>query len=668
MRSSMWWTVLLAALFVFGLAACDDSGNNDADGDQLADGDSLPDGDAESTDGDGENACTLPPLPEETLDTTRRKFALSMFHFNVQYVPGGLEVTENGTTTGMCGKSCLGWTDEKVQDWIITETFEPALDIYLRHPTWQVSFEMQALMIEAMAARHPEVLEKLKEGTHSGQIELVSFHYSDQFFLAFPERDLIVSQTMTKQIVDKSCLRLSGVVFNQEGQAGPGKHAFMKAAAAKGLPDYTISVFPKNLYDYVRYNETRWPLYNDQGVDVVIGPTEVDFQSGITVDWTFFDDGELLAVPADPYFAFTAKKSEKKLKEYEDKLTALEADGYKISSITSYVKHLRAIGIESKPLPAVIDGTWQPTSTDSVLRWMGGRSLAPYNTQERDNYIRTLNYTTELNLAAAEVLRDTAQASGKTLDNASARFDEAWRHLLLAEVSDATGITPWRGEFVYGRDNTLATQEGVESLIADYLSLLSWPHVEINLAERTATKLDVLPQAEAPVETTAPFEVTVSAPTRQTTLTWYEGPSGSKELAFTYNARAVEENGDPENTRVSLAFPRYEDKLIYSPALTEREVVSHDFSQFSFKRPEIYLTLSNGLIGLGNNWWLIKKVRHVHLAAKVGVTQENRTIEFIDETADPTEPQTWRFLVFQGSQDDALRLALDTNIEPVQRY
>ncbi|MCK7482831.1 MAG: hypothetical protein M0C28_41205 [Candidatus Moduliflexus flocculans] len=72
-----------------------------------------------------------------------QRFSLSMFHFNVQYVPGG--------TTGFLGDDpnpAFALDDEQVQD-IITESFEPVLDLFLAHPDWKVTLEMQGLMVEA---------------------------------------------------------------------------------------------------------------------------------------------------------------------------------------------------------------------------------------------------------------------------------------------------------------------------------------------------------------------------------------------------------------------------------------------------------------------------------------------------------------------------------------
>lgn len=611
-------------------------------------------------------ACTVQEIPVDEPDLEQKKFALSMFHFNVQYVAGGLEAEVDGEMQGLCDSSCLGWTDERLIDWIITDTFEPVLDFYLAHPNWRATFEMQAMMMEAIGERHPTILKKLQESTKTGQIEIVSFHYSAQLFLAFPRRDLERSVDMTRAIFEKYDVLLSPVVFNQEGQAGEGKHSFMADNC------YTKSVYPKNLYKYVRNGETRWPWYSDHGVDVVVGPggSEIDPESGIEVAWTFFDDGELLAFPLDPYFAPFAKEETtiEELAKYEEELSALEEQGYKITSISDYMSQLEAQQIEKKELPPVVDGTWQPTSTSSILRWMGGRSAAPYNNQERDNYIRTTNYQIAIDLAVAEELVKTANLKGLDTGDSVNQVMEGWRQLLLAEVTDATGITPWIGEFMYAENYNAGAKEITDSVTDNMLTLLGWQHAMVDLETYTTEEIDDIPVAEAPTEVDAPFDLTIYAPTRTTEIKWYRyGDDNTYNVKVSIGSAADETGKDQDNCIVTLDFPRYEDKITYSPGLIDDTVVSYDFDDFSFQKEEIYLPLPNGLIGLGNDWWVIKQCRSVHLAARVPSSlSDEKTVQFIDETADPLGNVEWNFIVFTGSQEDALKLARRINTNPLE--
>ncbi len=653
-----------------GLIACDDSSSDDDDDTTETDGDASTDDDddgnedGDTTDDDDDGpGCTMVEPPVDDVDMAQKKFALSMFHFNVQYVAGGLEYIEREDLEPFCGDLCEGLDDIAVQDWIIRESFEPVLDLYLAHPTWRGTFEMQAMMVEAIAERFPEVLVKLRQASQSGQVELVSFHYSAQLFMAFPEYDQAHSVERTREIFADHCLPLSGVVFNQEGQAGEGKHDFM---ARHG---YTISVFPKNLFRYVQYEVPWWPLYSDHGVDVIIGPGEVDPESGIEVQWTFFDDGELLSTPLDPYFAFTSVADMEKVAEYEEKLIELENQGVKITSITDYVRQLKGQSVEQKAFPSVVDGTWQPTSTDSILRWMGGRSLAPYNTHERDPWLRAQNYLGRTALEAADILVATAKENGQDTTAWEARLKDAWDWMLMGQVTDASGITPWLGEFYYGLDNSEAGRLEAEAVIGEVKSALGWPYAQINLGNDSAERLEDQILPEAPDETDAPLEgVVVNAPTRTPDVRWYTHDNTHYELHVTFGANGDPTGEDVEQTKVNVTFPRFEDKLIYTPGLMDTQVVSHDFSEYTFQRDEVYLPLANGLIGLGNSWWVVKDCRAAHMAARVPNTEEEKVVQFMDDTADPENPPTWIFHVFQGTEEEALTYATQKNIAPVVYY
>ena len=257
---------------------------------------------------------TTPP------DVSRKKFALSLFHFNIEYVIGGLEyIDAKGISHVFTGNpDNVGWTNDKVEDFIVQESFLPMLQMYDKHPGWGADFEMQAYMVQVIGERHPQVMDLMRKLAQRGQIELISFHYAAQFFLAFPKEDLHRSLVRTKEVFAKYCLPLSGVVFNQEGQAGEGRQ---KMLLEEG---YSVGVFPKNLFKYQHPEPTAgyWPLYSSEGGDLIIGGAGVDGASGVSLAWNYMDDGELRAVgttsagPLNPYFAPDAPTDPKRVAEF----------------------------------------------------------------------------------------------------------------------------------------------------------------------------------------------------------------------------------------------------------------------------------------------------------------------------------------------------------------
>ena len=76
----------------------------------------------------------------------------------------------------------------------------------------------------------------------------------------------------------------------------------------------------------------------------------------------------------------------------------------------------------------------------------------------------------------------------------------------------------------------------------------------------------------------------------------------------------------------------------------------------------MWLPVPNGLIGLGNDWYVIKHARLENLAARVNVTTP--TIGFWDETVRLDLAPTWQFDVLQGTAADALAVANALNIAP----
>ncbi|HDH96569.1 MAG TPA: hypothetical protein ENF73_02430, partial [Proteobacteria bacterium] len=252
------------------------------------------------------------------------RYALQLYHFNIQYVAGGLRGLSEEP-----GDLDAWWNDD-VEDIIITESFEPLLDLFLAHPNWGADFEMQGYFLEVLNERHPDVLEKLRTLVSRGQIEIVSFHYSDQLYLAYSKEDMEASIALTDEVASSLNIEISPVVFCQEGQAGWGAIGF---AADHGR---NIFVYPKNLY---RYQYGEWdnaPFYErGDGTYVIFGPKGADWESPqIEVSWTYLDDGELLATGGlDPYFAPIFKYDPQALAEYEARLEDLEEQGYEIATI-----------------------------------------------------------------------------------------------------------------------------------------------------------------------------------------------------------------------------------------------------------------------------------------------------------------------------------------------
>lgn len=671
LRTSPSLRALLGLVFLLGAACEKDSVATDAS----ADADTRADGGTDADAGPGADADVAAPSCERTLpapdatDPNQRKFALSLYHFNIEYVIGGLEAVEDdGKTLHFASlPSSEGWDNERVEDWIITETFAPILGVYQRHPSWKVDIELQAYMIEVMAARHPAVLDLLRELAWGGQVELISFHYAAQLFLAFPRRDQERSLARVREVFADHCLPLSGVVFNQEGQAGEGRQRMLVDEG------YEVGVFPKNLFRYQYGEGQRWPWYASEGGTLVVGPGGVDPASGIELAWDFFDDGELRAVPeaVNPYFAALSEMDPERIAGLEAQLTAREADGYLLTSISDYVRHLDLLGIEKKPAPPLLDGTWQPTSTTtSIHRWLGGASVI-WHADEEDIRVRSGNAEARMHVATTEALLEAARLAGADVTAMAGRLAAAWDMLFHAEVSDATGVNPWRGEVLWCRRLNEKLLVETAAMRAELLAALGTPHASVDLRTGTVTKLDDIPMPEPPIVTTAPLEVTVRADARQTSVVWTEISPTIKRMELTISAAEPPDKEDPpceecDNRTVRVEFPTIDAVLRYSPGLMEDQVREYPLADFAFEVGEVWLPLANGLIGLGGDRWVVKHTRAAHMGVRVSATDPH--VDFVDQTLPEGATARWVFDVVEGDAAAALNYANRINIDPIVYY
>lgn len=577
-----------------------------------------------------------------------RKFALGVFHFNIQYVVGGL--------LGFLptAEPLAAWEldEAAVEDQIVRASFEPILDLFLAHPTWGTDIELQGLFLEVLEARHPDVLEKLRRLAVSGRIEVLSFHYSDQLFLAFPSEEWRRSQAATRAIFDRLGIPLGTSVFCQEGQAGLGMARVM---AERG---YRTMVWPTNLWKYQHGDGAVAPRYRFGGrddVELVVGGRDVHYTGdGGPIDavWTFLDDGELLATAdIDPYFPPIFRYQPEAVAEYERELASLEEQGYAVTTTAKYVAALAELGVPTTEPPPLLDGTWQPQSTDGIKRWLGGVGL--WADAERDNEVRTLQAMAHRELMAAET---AGAAAGTTGDGSAARaaLDGAWRLLSLAEVSDSSGINPYRGEIQFGIAHATEALRVARAEVRAALAALGRRSATIDTAAGVVEAR--VTRADAPAAA-ALLVAKIDAPGREVGETWTRDESGASRVSFDFGPVT---SGSDRSIRVR--FPGEPGDLVHSRGLAEDVVVSERRADFAFDH--FQLALANGLIGLGPSRFLVKDQARIHVAATV--RRDSPDVVFGDDTAPADQAVTWSFVIADGvSAEAALAVADRLNVHPV---
>lgn len=561
------------------------------------------------------------------------RFAMTVYHFNIQYVAGGVQGWPDGTNTD----PTFAMDEAATEDAIIVESFEPLLDIYLRHPTWGGDFELQGMMLDVLRARHPAVLAKLKTLTDRQQISVDSFHWSDQLWVAYPRRDQEKSFELVQRSFQAAGIPLGSSVWTQEGQFGPGLARFMKERGLK------TAVLPRNLFKWLHPGVAIAPLYRFGDVHCVV--TDGANDGTVQTTWAFVDDGEL-AVTGDknPYFGTAFKRDPVKEAEFEQRLVDMERDGWKHSTVEAYAARAKELAIETPELPRTVDGTWQPKNTANVGLWMGIAGLLNGIGAEADNEVLRTNAIAGREVRSAEALLDaldTRPGDTSDADRAALRatLDEAWRHLLLGQVSDSTGWNPFVGERNYAITHAVAARSAVQAILA-HPTLVSRI---VYVGATTQTRDD-------------PPPVQPTVKNRGAELGWKKRVADGPEV-WELSLRIAEAG---ETRDVEVNFPRSHDRVVTTMALEDDTVV--DFPLSEVGSDPLVLPAAMGLVGLADDLFLVKRLASMHLA--VHLPQGERVVRFFDATG-PSEPFTWDLLLVRGTAAQALAVAHAENLAPL---
>jgi hypothetical protein len=526
---------------------------------------------------------------------------------------------------------------EGVEDRIITESFVPILELYAAHPSWGVDIELQGYFLDVLAARHPDVLDLLRKLAKRGQIDVVSFHYSDQLFIAYPAEDWRRSHALTRATFEKHDIPLSRTVFCQEGQSGEGLAARMAELGYRNM------VWPKNLWSYQHGDFTAAPLYQFGDVRLVVGGKPASYVEGsvdVGVTWTYMDDGELLATgDANPYLLDVFQHEPDKVAEYEAKLQSLEDQGYALVTVDEYVDAVQN-RVPLSPMPPLMDGTWQPDSTTAVFKWMGGKSLWP---GEHDNEVRTLGAIAHRELVAAETAAQVASLDARE------QLDGAWRLLALGQVTDSSGINPFRGEVEYGIAHLTEALRVARQVIRDAKAGAGGGPFVIDPAAGTFSPGDADELRGA--RSNAPLALTIVAGDREVEERWEQVSPGLHRVELVIRPG--------EATSAGVTFPgELTDEWLTTRALDDANLVAYKRTDFAFEA--FHLALPTGLVSLGPSRFLLKDTARVHLAARIA--RDDGDISFQDDTLVAGEGASWVFYVYDGDAPSALALAQRMNV------
>ena len=542
------------------------------------------------------------------------KYAIGLFHFNLQYVAG----------------------DYRIESRIIRESLYPALQFFEKNPKYKSDIEIQGYAIEELAQEHPKVLALLKKLVKRGQIELVIAHYSDQFFIGYPALDLQRSVEISDQILAKYGLKRSRVFFGQEIQWSPGL-----ASALKGKYDLVVTSSDPHGY----YRGATLPLvnvhYGDDQIQALIGAGKKQLNQ-MQWDWAFLDDGEefnSLDYNSDFY------RDPAQEKKSIDRFKQLEKEGYQFVTMSELAQKIKKDpGYVVPDYPFVPEGTWN-MSVCGPFMWMGRQRSGV----ETDGITRALCYQARGEVLMVEKLIDYLSGQGADTSELKKLLLEAWKHLLLSEVSDSSGWTPWLVEVQYTANEVANVRMILQELMKKLQKML--PETDekllVNTKSGKVSEIDDLPKDK---DSVGPLPISYSV------------------RADSYSAK-IRKISDvlyrmditckrPTDGAVEIIFNTAANGLYYSAGCGEQTKVE---IPTDLKHDPAF-SLSNGFIYLGNGYNVIKDCTVEHLAATWHV--KDQKLVFREELNKSNPDMSMRFYILKGDPDAGLHLGNALNTWP----
>jgi hypothetical protein len=571
----------------------------------------------------------------------------------------------------------------------------------MQYPQFKASCEMQGHFVAFLARHYPDDLAKLRELVMvRHQIELVSVHYSDQIYLAYPKRDMEESIHINDETLARYGLERGGTFFAQENFFGPGMIPLMKAYG------YRVALLNRHYIRHYQGELPSVPYYERDGIFFLVGGgfTAKDkermgagYEKVPELGFDYWGDGELAFTKGSNYLPGHGPNETKRLKRLALYIRR-HASGFQTAFCTDYIDRLQELGVQPEPLPIVLDGSWNYPSYGGVYLWMG-RYRVPW---ERDGHVRSHTFRTRAQILAAEAL--VAQV-GTVPHDIKNKITMAWKHLLLAEVSDSTGQTPVPVEVNYSFMESRLGRETANAVIAWAKGRLGIDPARKILVDTKAGTFKILDQKAQlefmKDEAGAPssFDELEKAIGTMNALAWnirkgrlavtkpLEPRDGIKEfyLNFDYLGRKsrvlsrilgiFRGNGKWNyhhfydahfSNFVGFTVPLRQECIIASLALDEENVADCGFEKFKIAETigKTFLPLPNGLIGIGDDTYIIKHNLHgnTHIAATINVM--DKTVGFLQDCP-PSQMRTdWLFSIVKGELGAVLDRADEINVWP----
>ncbi|NVM31522.1 MAG: hypothetical protein HWN65_21980 [Candidatus Helarchaeota archaeon] len=364
------------------------------------------------------------------------KYACNLYHYNVQFVPGDTTAENN----------------------IINQSMRALLEMYENHPNWKFTIEISGYGLQIMYERFPDVLALFRKlNVETQQLELVSSPYSDQLSVAYPSTDILKAINFSLSKAKELNLTPSKVLFLQESQWLEDSYILEE------YYDYFVVNKEAFSYYYPEVEANRVYSYiglSGKEIKVITGDYIPNFDLTGALIFTYLGDGE--ATNTDSYGNhFQLKEDEQAT--YEATLKQLENLGCILSTVEEAAEKSESRKLEKhiNDFGNLPDAFWNMRDCLGAYRWMGDNShpkVMPVEfygertiCAENDGELLAGNYRTRNFILMVETLYQNTSSSLNSTEKlwCQGNLTEAWKHLILGEVSDSTGWSPYWIEINY---------------------------------------------------------------------------------------------------------------------------------------------------------------------------------------------------------------------------
>ncbi len=572
---------------------------------------------------------------------------VGLFYFNIQYVAGDFHLYH---------RYCL-------------EAIRPFLEAIVRNPDWRTSFCLSGAGLEFLAQHYPSIIDSLRRLVRQGRVELVASTYTPALWPAFPKRDLLKSIEFYDAAVEGLGLPKPRVFFPHESFFGRGLRCladrfdlivckddylsyFLGAENvphALSLGRAVVAVGSNHILNELRRkfdasgSRRRFPFPLADLPPAFRKRLETAPAPAVTPGTGFRDDAgdewRWYHLGSGHHFC-TCYAPEDRDRFFADPLW-IELTESLLNSYLSEGASFATVGEFARAAPRApesilertVEGSLDSHRSGGIYAWMG-RQESPV---EQDATVLSAAWRARAQLRRiGEALNGTPESRGLP----QRELRDAWSLQLLAESADPLGWAPTPGEVVFGR----RTAEE------------AW-RVAQSLRERLR---DAGKSPDSAFRRRAAGSLSRSGDNQPPSFFRFELYGGRGEACTTFfdkDHQLLDIELCADSSHCGVRFPEAGQSVTYCPSAAEDAPVT--LSLDNMKPEIIFLPLTNGLLGLEQNRFIIRENSIGYLAA--GVCTKERAVVFGAEGLQRGARLHLRFRLLRTTWESAVKLAAAIN-------